>query len=665
MADYRPANAFMQGFQQGYGFVDDIYARKRAEARLDQRLREERNQRTWQRERIGAIDAQQQVDRERRRQTEDELRSRQLQYDEANKALASVRPGDYNGAIQALGPYAHLPEVSSKIAEIRDAQQQQTDDRMIAEAGATDPGLAAGAAGIAGGGQQQAPAGPADPGARMRADGSVVYPNAPTPPGDPIAAQAQQLSTEQLEQIAMTNPQEAARIRDEQTARNEQFRSPDQPRLSATGGGLPRYTSEREQQITKARDQRELTRQNWSAQLDINDSSGDLFRSRPPSQQVSAYFNDRSALSKEQQAQGDKMLSGQIDAVIAENKAIVSAPDVDTNSREYKAAKRKLNEAYGLVNARNGYKPLAANGVSAQGLPVGRNRALTDAVLEGSQAQPGNPAPATTAQARAEDRVLERGPQNGRITEAFASAAWRKYKRGQITWPEYESLIRTGRLPTTGETDFKQYDPKDGPVWAITKRIDGSYSWKKIIEGQEDLEYQAARLRNLIEGDAKGSIDKWGEDLAEELGTGKNGSKYTQEFFAMLGTHEAQARARGYDYGNLADVASLWKRYSQLHTISQAIDEELVYRGQYDTSFEETYGLTIEDALFTPLDRTDLDELEAHDSTFMGMGGDPVQLNRLKSYDPGLLSAIRRDYPQYRDLSDQELEAILSTIEER
>jgi hypothetical protein len=475
------------------------------------------------------------------------------------------------------------------------------------------------------------------------------------------------LSTDQLEKIAMTNPQEAARIRDEQNALNAQEAPNANLNLSflATGDAQPPPTTQRSKNISKAEDQRELTRQTWSAQLDINDSSGDLFRNLPPSQQVSSYFNDRSALTPELQAQGDRLMSGHIDSVIAENRAVVSDPEADPNSREYRAAKRKLNEAYGLVNARNNYKPLAANGVSAKGLPVGRNQALTDAVLAGSQEQPGNTAPASVSQARAEDRVLERGPQNGRVTEAFASAAWRKYKRGQITWPEYESLINTGRMPTTGETDFKQYDPKDGPVWAITKRSDGSYSWKKIIEGQEDLEDQATRLRNLIEGDAKDSIERWGEDLAEELKTGKNGSKYTLEFFAMLNTHEAQARARGYDYGNLADVASLWKRYSQLHTISQSIEDELVYRGQLDTSFEETYGLTIEDALFAPLDRTDLDELEVRDSTFMGMGGDQVQLNRLKSYDPNLIAAIQRDFPQYRDLSPQEIEAILSKIEAR
>lgn len=669
MSDYIGANSFMQGFMQGYGFIDNIHARKRAEARLEQRLHEERNQRAWQRERISKIDAQQQIDRLRRREAEDKLIERQGEYDAANAALAKVRPGDYAGGVAALEPYAHLPEIQAKISEFRQYGQQQADDLLLARGG--QQGLQAGAAGAAAGGGAAAAPGTAaaGPGAAaapsgvaapvQQFGGPTVYPDAGLPPQGPVAEAQQRLSKADLEEIAVTDPKAAAEARDRQEAEGQTiWQSSGVPDPRGEGRGVS-PTSITQQRIRKEEANREATRDSWATNLDINNPTGDAFRSLNPSAQIGQYYRDRSALTPKLQAEGDRLMAPHVEATIAENQELLANPELDPNSWEARAAKRKLNEAYALINARAGFKPNEAAGVVGA-LPVnGRNQALVDQVIERSVQQPGPQSPGTPSQVAAENRVLERGPKNGRVSSAFTSAAWRKYKRGEIDFPTYQHLVNTGRFPSGATTEIEQFDPKKGPVWAITRDANGNVALQKIIEGSEDADAQAAKLRNLIEGDAMEQINKWGEDLAEQLGTGKNGTQYTMEFFSMLSQNESAARQRGYDYGNIGDISQLWQRYKQLNIVSEAIDNELIYKGQWNTDFQTAFGKTIEEALFSDIGEGDLAELEDPTRTnAFGRGPSPSVIG-LKPRDPGLYNAIKQEYP---GITDEQIDQILQDM---
>lgn len=55
------SNAFLSNFMQGFSFVDDINSRKRKERMLDQRLREDREERAFQRKRQGVVDKRQEI----------------------------------------------------------------------------------------------------------------------------------------------------------------------------------------------------------------------------------------------------------------------------------------------------------------------------------------------------------------------------------------------------------------------------------------------------------------------------------------------------------------------------------------------------------------------------------------------------------------------------
>ena len=175
-----------------------------------------------------------------------------------------------------------------------------------------------------------------------------------------------------------------------------------------------------------------------------------------------------------------------------------------------------------------------------------------------------------------------------------------------------------------------------------------------------DADEMSQRYRNLIEGPAGEQLQKWGADLAEQLGTGKNGASYVLEFGSMLGQNEAEARARGYDYGNLADISMIWERWRDLNVISEAIDGELWYKGQYDTDFQKAFGKTIAEALFSDIGEGDLAELEVPGSTFLGMGGENPDLIGVKPRQTqGLYDAIRRQFGE--DLTDEQITQILNS----
>lgn len=706
MGDYIGTNSFMQGFMQGYGFIDDIQARKRSEARLEQRLTEQRNERAYNRQRQSRIDIESQIDRNRRRGREDDLLERQDLMDEAQRVYAEADPTDYDASIKALMPYAEIPEVAAMIARLKDARVTRDDDMLLFGGGAGTGTLGAGAQNAAGVAPGAAPPGPMygndAPGGEMlgaRPGGMQTLPNQPgqaagemqTLPGDPNAqpsmtaltgapspdtaglppqdpaAQAQAQvpagppSREELEQIAIDDPAKAARIRDANISST--FVTSDTSYGIAPGVNFVSEAAIERSKASgaakKAADNRELTRDTWSAALDINNPTGDQFRSLPPSQQIGQYYRDRSALLPEQRANGDRLMYPHVQRTIDESKDVLANPATDPRGLDAANARRKLKESYALIKARKEFKPLEANGVNSNGLPVnGRNSKLTDTVIESSLSQPGPGTPGTHNQVAAEDRVLERGPQNGRVSSAFASAAWRKYNRKEITLPEFESLMRTGRMPSGITYETASY-PAGQDVWSLAKGPNGEIlARERIIKGDDPkrTKSQEEKLRNYFEDSGEEVILRLSEDLAARMGEEGNGSRYYIEFADILGENEIAARMNGYDYGNPLDIASLWKRYESLNIISDAIDDEVIFKGVLGNSFEEEYKRSIGEALFLHIPKEDLEELEIPGTTTLGMGGESPVLRAAKTRDPMYYEAMRNEFPAFQGLSDGEIE---------
>lgn len=665
---YIKGNSFMNGFMQGYSFLDDIAARKKAEERLEQRLAEEREFREYTRQRQYRIDREVQEDTRRRRTREDELYAREDEQRQVNEAIAGIDPNDFEGIINALTPYAKNPAAAAAIAQARSMQTRRADDLRLARGPAGASALSAGAAGVAAGGNVQTlPTDPNNPAtmSQMPTDPNTpaqmapmtqlpngLVPNAGLPQADPVDAAQARVSKEQLEALAVTDPQGAAALRDQQKALDQEYNVP-APLMSDPEVGAS-ISTPRKDQIRKAKDFRDVVREQWEAALDINNPNGDNFRQLPPATQVGQYYRERSQLTSDQKARGDKLMAPHIEATIAQSKEILNNPDLDPNSLDAANARRKLRDAYAARNARADYKVLEANGITPSGLPVGRNGELSDRVIAAAVQQPGSPAPATVQQAKAEDRVLERGPTNGRISDAFASAAWRKYSRGEIDYATFVSYVKTGKPPPNVQSALQSVKDATGAesVYSITtdKNTGQVLGVQKVIQGGG-----GTGGRNVLKGEALTLIKQYGESLAEEVGKPTLAGDFTREFADVLGKHEAMATLRGYDYSNISDVSQLWSRWKQLQIVAQAIDDEVRFRGNIGTTFEDTYGMTVAQALFTEFDPGELSELEVPGSTTLGFGGETPRLDNLRGIDPQFFEVVKQRYPDMANMTNEQI----------
>jgi len=201
--------------------------------------------------------------------------------------------------------------------------------------------------------------------------------------------------------------------------------------------------------------------------------------------------------------------------------------------------------------------------------------------------------------------------------------------------------------------------PAGQDVWIHAKGPNGeNLGLERIIKGDdpERTKSQKEKLRNYFEGSGEEVILRLSEDLAARMGEEGNGSSYYIEFADILGENEIEARMNGYDYGNPLDIASLWKRYESLNIISDAIDDEVIFKGVLGNSFEKEYKRTIGEALFLNIPKEDLEELETPGTTTLGMGGESPTLRATKSRDPMYYEAMRNEFPAFQGLSDGEIE---------
>jgi hypothetical protein len=579
---------------------------------------------------------------------EDRVIEEQDALERYNRESGGIDPYDHDAQLQALQPYMKYAWAREQAEKIQRERQAFLDEQTL-----RSPGIVDGAADVAGGGAAATPP-PVDPNAPpdagaaiQRADGTVVYPNAGQPPASATDQATRRYSKTELEQIALRDPDEAARIRDEQAALDTapSVIEPPAEYIARTGTlPPPPMSTPRDQAIAEAQAKQKGVASEWGPRLDIGNYQGDTFRKLPAPQQVGAYHRDRSNLPPEMQAEGDRILAPQIERSITENQAILDNPDLDSNSKDAINARRKLKEAYSLINARNGYKPLAANGVKG-GLPIGRNEALTQQVIDNSVNQPSGATTATQNQVKAENAVLSSKPKN-RITEAFAAAAWRQFDRGQIDRATYEHLMRTGRWPG-GKPDIEAKQFGEHGVFATGTDANGNFVFKKLIEGSSDR-----KGRNVLGKDGSDAVEIMAKELAERLPGKQDWKKYDREFKNVLAIHEREAMNRGYDYSNPLDLANIFTRFSELHRLADAAGRQFWFRGHFYPTFEEAYDKTILEALFTEIPQEDQEETG-------------VTVSPVKGYLPGLGAALLEEFghlPEFQGLSEEEAVAKYSEI---
>ena len=639
------ANRFMSSFMQGYSFIDDINSRKRQEKLLEERISEEDKQRDFLRQRLLQQDAERGADRA----TGIVARQRR---EAANRLLA-----DPNTPDEDLAPYSDIPEVAQYVRDRKLDARDQADLEIITRG---EGGLVGAVSGQQPAGQQ--PAGQQPPGGLVDA----VQP-APLPANE--FEEPQRLTTRELNDLADQDPQAAMAARDEiSTEKEERYRLQRQ----AQAAGLhaderPLTQAERERVVRRS--QQDQVNNEWDAYLDIEDASGDGLRQLDPNILTAKYFDDRENITDlDRQTQLDKRMIPNIQATIATQQEILqTAGPEGQQTPEARNARRKLSEAYGLANTIHvSYKPLRQAGVDARGLPAnGANAALTDAVVDQIDQGSGSPLPPNPNTTRADLTMLSRGTK-GRVSERFAQAAFRQYKNARITRPDYESLIRTGHLPMS--STITQTDPtKD--TWANITNPDGTTTRKLIIPARTLPKAAKAAAadtgRNLLDEDGLKHLN----NIASAFNTKDDptrGTMLSNSFITALAANEGRARQAGYDLSSVNDVGLLFQRWTDLHVIRDAYNDEWFYNGRFNPDFTQDYG-TLDEALFKPsVDKLAASgELEIPGTTTLGMFGTSPRLLGTKGRDPAVYNQVRQQFPEYAQSSDAEIEAAIAAQQGR
>ena len=631
------AGAFVNSFMQGFSFIDDINSRKRQEQKLDQRLAEEAEDRKIQREiqRQGLAERGQDranslLDRQERKRNEQRQR-------DANAILA-----DPNADPEELMQFADLPGVSAIL------RQQGIDVRDQADLQALQGG----------GGLSQQITGDAPPPAAEQpavTGGLSQQVQAATLP-DALGVGPERMTKRDLDDIARTQGGAAAmQARDAEEEIRALDVQPGDEALISSGPRGDRVTTVGQQRRDRIKERQKGERgqinKEWGGFLDIEDRTGDQLRTLNPNFLTAKYFDDRSNISDPNvRQQVDARMAPTITETINTQQEIIT--NADPGSRDDRNARRKLSEAYGLANEIGiSYQPLTAAGVDDRGLPLNNvNPALTDSVIQQTQEAAGTPLPPHPNMTRADTTMINRGTAGNRVNQRFATAAFRQYKNGRLTFAQYDSLMRTGNLPA-GQAKISQTDPKKDTWMTYTNPNTGQLV-RQLVVPARDPEKDAQRGRNLIDDEGLAHINRIGAayDTKDDP---TRGIRLSNSFISALAQNENRARQMGYDLSNVNDVGVLFERWTQLHVIRDQYNDEWFNNGQFNPDFTEDYG-ELDEALFNRAVDQEVDRASIAD-----FGGTADPLTELKQRDPAIYQNIREGAPEFANASDEEIEQAL------
>ena len=624
MADSFAASAFADNLMRGFSFVDEIKARNRAEARLETRLSEQRQERTFQRQRTQEADRQvrqdrgfAQLERDFVAETRREDKDRELRGREANKLLA-----DPNSDLGLLQEYADFPNVAAEINRRRVIQQDQRDAETVFGPGAQRPSPGAVTDPAAPEDIPQAPAG---------------FVEALKPPSDELTTQ-RRLTDDELNLLANEDPAAARELRDQQNAAPRNIL--DVP--------VTRGPSVERERLRKQGARADITAQ-WDQFADIANETGDALRELDSNLLTAKYWEDRSNISKPDiQRNADTRMRPHIQETIeTQTEARLTA---EPNSREFRNASRKLSKAYGLANEIGfTFSPSEAAGVTGGGLPLDRNAQLTANVVESTQTGPGTPLPANPNQQRMDNTIVQRGTTGRRLNRKQLDAAYRMYKGGRLSLASYQTYMNTGQLPSGTKTSVVQMNPKLD-TWMVITDASGNEIGRKIVERARDPDKNTGR--NVVSGDALSNLN----NMASAYNTGDDKTRGTDllgGFLSVLEQNENAGRAAGYDYGNVNDVASLYQRYQDLYVFRDAYNDEWFFNGDWDPDFTQDFG-SIAQALFSRKVETAIASGEFEDPR---SGETIAGITPLKTLTAADIENIRANVPELAEASAEEVQA--------
>lgn len=635
--NFATANSFMSSFMQGYGFVDNIQARKRNERRLEEELaiKRERQQRM-----DSLIFERARFNREDRAQAAN-MRTR------ANEARAIM--ASPNVDLSALQDYVDVPGVTDFIR----GERQKAIERGQLQLGMQgDPSFQGQVAAAA---QPQVAADPNDPTqlstTQVTGDPNNlgVEPSAPAPSAmtpDLVNTNITQDELNTMVRNREITEEEAVRIRQTQSD-NRLVQSVD---ASERGQAMIRRR-ERQRRQEAASDIQESVEDTATSFTDINDPDGDRLRAWPPLQATQWYHANRNNITDPTlQDNMDRMMEPRITASLEASRAIMMDDNIPTDSNEFQNAQRQFSRGLGLAQQMTQERdPPAIAGNDGRGVSRRNTAMVNNTIQAAGQGRPA-PVPGNPNQHRAQIAVANRGNEGVKVSDAYANAAYGLLSRGVIDINIYSSMIRTGAplgslLAQQGiEQSIVQGDPtKD--TFIDTVNPDGSISRQLIIPARRvpSLEDLQSQHRNTWADDA---VNHLYNNLAPTYNTdddGERGRRMVNTFLADLSANEAEARANGYSFQNRNDAALLFQRWSDFHVLQNSYDRELASGWFADPTFSQTYGSIdsrIFDRDFDAQMRTVIEE-EGLETA----GGNPLRLTPLKDIGGAEVQYLRQQYP--------------------
>jgi hypothetical protein len=537
----------------GFSFVDQINANKRAEARLEDRLAREQEERQFQRTRTEESD--EQVRENRRIAAED--RKRILGQEERFRAATRLSQ-DVPGNFEALQEFSDIPDVANKLALERQSRQLRADLEALRGSGASPEEIAA-----------------AEEEAAQQKAGLAAQIQAAEVPGPQFAEQPE-LSKSELNTLAITDPEQAMQIRDEQAAQ----RPPVQfdPAARSFSGELEAAAAEERQAARTREGKTEQVNNQWRAATDISDTSGDELRTLDPELSTALYFDDRNTLTEDVRRDADKFMAPKvIDTIKTQTATLATA---EPGSKEARNAGRKLGEALGLKQEMHlDYSPTKNAGVNRGGVPVGTAPARMREGIEEEARSGILPAyPTSQEQQRVDETVLKRGATK-RINEKQAAAAYRFYSGGRWTLNQYNQYMDTGKWPP-GAVEFKAFSREDD-VWAF-----GPNGQAVVVRQGRG---KPGEGRDVIGKEALAQLNKHAKAYDSARGD-TSGTDAVRGFLSGLGQNAGAFAEADVDLQNPASIFQLFDRHMDQFVIRSKLGDEWLFNGDWNPDFAQRYG---------------------------------------------------------------------------
>lgn len=647
-------NSFLNAFMQGYSFVDNIYARKQRQKQLEEEL-------AYRRARQQRMD---ELVMERQRWSRDDRRLAAEQRERANAARAIM--ASPNPDLDLLQKeYGDLPFVTEWLMGENEKNELQG---YLEDANVAQPGFAAQVQGAAqGAGQAQAP--PPDNSPQNAAMQAAIAAVPPAPGAVPEPKFAPGMTMDQLNDAVQTGEMTEAEAREYRDQKDDmKVWSTDTPSQAAA-------RATRREKLRQASSNARVAEDIAASFADVNDPSGDVYRDWAPRQAVDWYHNNRSNIKDPALLEKtDNRMRERVVKTVNAADAIMRDLEIPHDSNEYRAAARDYSKAMGLAQAMGlSRKPDELAGADNRGVSR-RNTAMLDNTI--AQAAQGTfpPLPGNPDKHRADMAVANRGNSGVRVSKKYADAAYGLLSRKIIDLNIYSTMMRTGAplgqiLAAQGiDQKIVQGDPGKDTFLQYIDPATGMLTRKLIIPARKipSLKDMQEASRNTFDDDALAHLYN---NIAPIYNTDEDkqrGKRLVKTFIEDMAGHELTARAEGYSFRNLNDAATLFRRWNDMHVLSDAYNREndgiMGWSWtDFTPEFTTEYGTINENIFNRNFDTVAKQVIE--EQGLKTTGGTPVQLTPLKNQfvSDEQIAGLRLNFPELtQGKTDEDIRAALA-----